>query len=98
MPSDQHLTQEQQRKIEDWLKEKGAVSPCPACGNSTFHTAPVLVNIPLYVYGGGMLMGGGAPVVLLACTKCACIRMHSAITMGLAPADSEDGEEAKRGD
>ncbi len=92
------LTNEEQAQTRRWLEEKGAMLPCPACGNQDWSVGEHLAIAP--AYAPGVLKPGGYPLVLLLCTRCTFMRWHSAMMVGLVPipnagADKTSGTKAE---
>lgn len=83
------LTSEEVKAARQWLKARHVKEDCTACGNKGMQIAPEIALLPNYQMGS--LVGGGFPAVIVYCTRCLHLRMHSAIAMGFV-APAEDGD------
>jgi hypothetical protein len=90
------LTQEDRDKANKWLTERGALTACEACKKQAWKGSPNLVMAPAYVPGGALVPPIVYPAVMLICTNCGFLRMHSAVVMGILPPDDEKQSSGKR--
>lgn len=84
------LSKEQGEKAIAWLTERGALRECPICGTNQWSVGSPIAMVPLYGVDNGepsFYLGGGLPLVPIHCSKCAYVRFHNAISMGLAESD-----------
>jgi predicted nucleic-acid-binding Zn-ribbon protein len=80
------LTQEQKNEIIKRLVERGAVLPCPRCGNKNFVIVDGYFTQTLSSEIGALVLGGQTiPSVVTVCTKCGFISQHALGTLGLLP-------------
>jgi hypothetical protein len=94
--SDGILSQEEMKAAQDWLTQKGALLPCPACQNPSWTMADRLVLAPVFNPAGRFVVGAGFPGVMVMCNRCTYYRLHSAVMIGLV-APEKKVEEAKHG-
>ena len=95
--SDWKLKKADVEKAKNWLVEHGATKPCPFCHNTNWSIADTLVLAPNYTKDG-ISLGSGIPCVAVFCPKCAFIRFHSAVLIGIIEPDKTAGQkEAKSG-
>src|SRR5258708_2746095 len=99
--SEGNLTRDEQERVTKWMSEKGAARPCPICGNNQWSIGEKLALASAYE-AEGLIGGAGYPAVVLVCTRCTFFRWHSAIAIGILPADESTDEkkpehEAKHG-
>lgn len=96
--SEGKLSPDEVLMIQHWMTEKQATTPCPLCGNRTWAISDRLVFTPLYG-ARTVLLGGGFPAVLIFCNRCAFMRWHSAVAIGLVPGEESPAtkQEAKHG-
>jgi len=78
------LTKEQKQQVQVWLQDKRVSAQCPSCGQTNFVIADDLVAIPQFSEGNMSLGGKMAPMVQVACTNCAQVRLSAAVPTGLA--------------
>lgn len=80
------IPQEQKERIVNALRERGAVLPCPRCGNRNFvlldgyfyHT--LQFELPSISLGGA-----GVPTIAIACTNCGFLSEHALGALGVLP-------------
>lgn len=75
------LDQAQQQKVQEWWASKGVNPDCPSCGRNHWEIGEI-INTPVVV-PTGMALGGGVPMVQVACTHCYYIRLYAAGPIGL---------------
>ena len=87
--ADGKLTQEDREKIAKYLDERKAQLTCPSCGTGKWSLQSHIGTIPatLKLLQPGVIT---YPVVILICTSCAFMRMHSAVLMGLVAKRKEE--------
>ncbi len=80
------LSKEQQEKIINTLKERGAKLPCPRCGNYDFTLLDGYFNQTVGSEPGTIVIGGiSVPSVVIACQRCGYLSQHSIRILGLLP-------------
>lgn len=83
--ADKQLSEAEQRRIIDAVKEKGVRLPCPRCGHSAFSvldgvTMPALQSPRVT----GFILGGATvPCAVVACNQCGYLSFHSLGVLGL---------------
>lgn len=82
------LPQEEIDKILKALHERGALLPCPRCGNPKFSIAPGYFANLLQPSPASLILGGipNLPTVAIACEKCGWLAHHALGALGLMPA------------
>jgi len=81
----QMLSEEQKQKIIKALEERGAMLPCPRCGNNNFTLLDGYFNQTIQAtFKGSMVIGGpSVPSVVTACNRCGYLSQHALGTLGL---------------
>lgn len=71
------------------LQSRGVDKPCPRCGALNFQIVDE-TTIPVQQQPGTIVIGGpSVPAVIVACTHCGLLTMHSSLLLGL-PEESKD--------
>jgi predicted nucleic-acid-binding Zn-ribbon protein len=66
------------KKIIDVLEEKGAIKPCPRCGQEEFTLADAYYKEPLQDSLKGNILGGPTiPCAVVICRNCGYISHHA---------------------
>lgn len=87
----QELSQEQQKKIIEALDERGAILPCPRCGNKSFELLNGYFNHTLQAELKGIVIGGpSVPTIIVVCKKCGYLSQHAIGTLGLLPKEEAE--------
>ena len=95
MPDKQRkLTLKDKQTIQEWLVEKKATRPCPACGFNQWTIGDVLALGQEYT-SGGVVLGAGYPLAVVFCQQCTFMRWHSAVAIGLVKGDDPSPAENK---
>lgn len=80
------LSEDQKKKITEALTSRGAVLPCPRCGNNTFGLVDGYFIQPIQHDLGTLQIGGpSVPAVVVACQRCGFLARHALGTLGLLP-------------
>ena len=97
MPYQGSLTPEQQKQIQDWLKEnwKGA-SNCSVCLANSWNIAGHLVTPTILVEGGMSIGGSYYPQVMSICSNCGHTVYFNAMVMGIIKAKDKDKEQSEK--
>ena len=83
----------QKDKIIQKLVEKGAVLPCPRCGNKEFTIIDGYFNQTLQDELQGLVIGGPSiPSVVTACGRCGFLAQHALGALGMLPPQEKEGE------
>ncbi len=78
------VSQDKLDRIIEVLNEKGAIKPCPRCGNEEFTLVDAYINQPVQDDYSGINLGGPTiPCVIVICQKCGFISQHSLGYLGL---------------
>ena len=82
----QPIPKEQLDKIIKILSERGAVLPCPRCGNNSFNIVDGFFNHSIQTDFSGMVIGGPSlPCAIIVCTNCGFLSQHALGTLGVLP-------------
>ncbi len=81
------LSPEEKQKISNRLQERGALLPCPRCGNQSFTLLDGYINHPLQnKVSAGLILGGPiVPTIGVVCTRCGFLAEHAIGILGLMP-------------
>jgi predicted RNA-binding Zn-ribbon protein involved in translation (DUF1610 family) len=72
------MSKEEKEKIKNVLEERGAMLPCPRCGNAKFILADGFFNQTVQNESVGIVLGGPSiPSAIVLCTKCGFMMQHS---------------------
>ena len=94
---DGKLTKAESKKAKEWLLEHGATEACPFCRNAHWSLVHAIVLAPQF-NDKGIFVKSGIPCVAALCTRCAFLRFHSAIMLGIIePDETAEQKEAKSG-
>lgn len=87
-----NMDETQKGKIIKALQDKGAVLPCPRCGNQNFTLIDGYFNQPIQKQLSNSLVIGGPsiPSVGVVCNKCGFISHHAVGVLGLMPPSEEN--------
>ena len=84
------LTDDQKRRIVEWLKQRGAPKHCAACGQNNWNLGAHLV-VPSTWMGGGISLGGPSyPLAMLICRNCSHTVLFNAVIMGIVEQMKEE--------
>ncbi len=87
----QEMSAETKQKIVSTLQEKGAVLPCPRCGNKQYALLDGYFNQVIQPELKGIMLGGPAvPSVVVVCSNCGYMSQHALGSLGLMP--KEEGQ------
>jgi len=88
------MDEAQKQQIIKALQEKGAVLPCPRCGNQNFTLIDGYFNQSLQKeLSNNLIIGGPSiPSVGVVCNKCGFISSHAIGVLGLMPAEQKNNE------
>ncbi len=85
------MDQKTRDEIADRLKEKGAVLPCPRCGNVSFFVIDGYLNPTLQDRLQGLVIGGRSiPSAIVACNRCGFLSQHALGALGLLPSEEKE--------
>lgn len=92
------MNEDQKKKVIKALQDKGAVLPCPRCGNQNFTLIDGYFNQPLQKQLSNSLIIGGPsiPSVGVVCNKCGFIAHHAVGVLGLMPSVGENKNDAEQ--
>jgi hypothetical protein len=92
----QEISKEQKGKIINALTERGAVLPCPRCGNKNFTLLDGYINslVQPEVTSGIILGGPTVPTVGVVCSRCGYLCQHAIGALGLLPKTENTNQEA----
>ena len=93
---DGKLDADDHKRVEAWLNEKGAFKPCPACGNETWTLFNYVLSGSTFAPGHIFVPDVSYPMVALSCKRCAYVRLHSAVVIGVVPRAIDTTEGSKR--
>ena len=83
MPSDK-MPEEVKLKIQKTLEERGAMLPCPRCGNNRFILADGLIAPPIQTSLSNFVLGGRTiPAATVVCTQCGYLSLHAVGVLGV---------------
>jgi ribosomal protein S27AE len=72
------MDNERQQELIKKLTEKGAILPCPRCGNGNFSVIDGYGYQTLQDVPRGFVIGGkGIPTVITACNNCGFLAFHA---------------------
>lgn len=78
------LSAKMKQKIQNTLAERGALRPCPRCGNQQFVLADGLIAPSLQGSLDGFVIGGvNIPSAVVVCTRCGYMSQHAIGVLGL---------------
>ncbi len=84
------MTPETKQEIVNALQQRGAVLPCPRCGNNNFTLLDGYFNQAIQESLNNIVIGGAAvPSVIVACNKCGYMSQHALGVLGLMPSQGE---------
>lgn len=93
--TDYDLTEEEQAKVRQWLKERTPHLRCFCCGAGGWTVNPRVAMSSLWNPRSGRInYMEGYPVVVLQCDQCGHVLLFSAIAMGLKPEEKGNQEGA----
>jgi len=94
----QDSTQDQKDKIIKVLTDRGAVLPCPRCGNDDFTLLDGYFNQIIQDEPRGIVLGGRTiPSIVIACKRCGYLSQHALGVLGLLPKEENKPiEEVKK--
>lgn len=92
------MTQEEKDRIIRVLQERGAILPCPRCGNASFALIDGYFNQSIQPQlNGGIVIGGPSiPSVAVICNRCGFISQHAAGALGLIPTTQKENSNETR--
>ena len=91
------MNKEERDKIIQLLLDKGAILPCPRCGNKSFSLVDGYFNQTLQQEVKGLVLGGPSiPSIVTACNKCGFISQHALGALGLLPQKKEGQDEQSK--
>lgn len=88
------ITEDQAKRILDWLNRKWPGHKCDVCGENDWSLAEDLVT-PLVISGKDIQAGGVSyPMAMVICSNCAQTKFFNAVRIGLGspPAAERKGE------
>ena len=87
------LSPEFRQKATDALRAKGALKPCPRCGNASFSLIDGMFNHFLQTELTNLAIGGPSiPTIVVGCTNCGWLAEHALGALGLLPEQPIDQE------
>lgn len=92
------INEDQKKKIIQALQEKGAVLPCPRCGNQNFTLIDGYFNQSLQKQISNSIIIGGSsvPSIGVVCNRCGFIAHHAIGVLGLMPSVEKNKNEAEK--
>lgn len=89
----QKMSSETKQQIVATLQTKGAIQPCPRCGNKEFTLLDGYFNQGIQQELGGMVIGGpSVPSAVVVCNKCGYMSQHALGVLGLLPKEGVQHE------
>lgn len=76
-------TDEQKKKIGEWLKSKGGGTACRACGAKPLGICGRAVVLPVEERSGGPGLGAEWRCVMIHCDGCGDVRLLKASVVGV---------------
>jgi hypothetical protein len=98
--SARELTEEEQIRLQEWVKNKARGGPvCSVCGSTSWHAHRDVLELRPF-FGGNVVFGGIIiPTVMLVCANCANTLLINAIGSGIVLRESLGPKpEAKKAD
>lgn len=90
------MTPEKHLELINKLVEKGAIYPCPRCGNKNFSLLNGYTLQSIQDEPKGFVLGGrGMPAVMATCTNCGFISYHALGALEKLQEKIEKEEKAK---
>lgn len=93
--SDGNLTEEEKKRVVEWLKERWPGGRCPICDRSDLAIEEGMARLP--VLKPGFIAGGPYyPLVVVHCQYCANEIYFNAVSIGITPPEktaATDGDE-----
>ena len=85
---DGKLSEEEETLATEWLRKRAKLS-CAACGGANWRVAPYVAAIPA---DAEKFLGPKKqyPSIVVYCTECGHLRLHSAIMIGILKVDKEE--------
>ena len=84
-------------EIAKRLKDKGAVLPCPRCGNKSFFVIDGYFNQTLQEELQGLVIGGHSiPSAIVACGNCGFMSQHALGALDLLPNPKKEKSDDKQ--
>ena len=87
------LTNEERKKIENWMNEKGKTHKCPVCDKNEWAVGAHLLQASIYTPETTILGGPSYPLAFIVCINCAYTRKFMAVEIGLVKKNSDNGGE-----
>ena len=85
------LSKEQKEKIIEALRRKGAIFPCPRCGNNGFSLIDGYIIQSVQPRLKGVVIGGPSiPCANVVCMQCGFLSQHALGSLGLLPGKEKD--------
>ena len=75
------LSAEERSTVVEYLKKAGTQGNCPSCGQNAWSLQSHITSLPATIKVVGQITT--IPTVVLICDKCALVRLHSALAIGL---------------
>jgi hypothetical protein len=94
---DGKLSKSDRDAVARFLDQKKAQPECPSCGTKQWEIASHLVEMGAYVGNAPRPQKIVLPAVVLMCTNCAFMRLHSAVLAGIVEPDKPEEEGATVG-
>jgi hypothetical protein len=88
-PTPRRMTPDEAKSAIDALRSRGAVLPCPRCGNTQFtlldqiFSQPVVNELATTLAAAFVSRGPTIPSVVTACTRCGFLSHHALGVLGL---------------
>lgn len=81
-----NLSNPEKERIINALNSRGAVKPCPRCGNNEFNLIDGYFNQSIQFELTGLSIGGPSiPSIIVVCSKCGYMSQHAMGSLGLLP-------------
>lgn len=90
------MDKERKDEIIKRLTERGALMPCPRCGNENFSIIDGYFNQTIQSEFKGLVIGGrSVPTAIVVCNKCGYIAQHALGVLGLLTSHEKEAEHGK---
>lgn len=83
------MDSKKREEIAEKLKERGAVLPCPRCGNTGFSVIDGYFSHTLQNELTGIVLGGpSVPTAVVGCNRCGFLSEHALGALDLLPSST----------
>lgn len=77
------LSEEVKNQIRSALEQRGALNPCPRCGNRGFVLADGILASPIQENLEEFVLGSSIPSAVVICNHCGYMSLHALGVLGL---------------